>query len=199
MRFLPVLCLFASLGAFSAVSRAQVPSSAQTPTRESQSKLGTTAIVFGVGSPELSAERAGTSIGIVADRTLYLFDAGPGVERRIMEAGPKLAALNVQRFGPVFITHIHRDHTAGLAALLAYHDIRSGVLTLSLASIKTPLIVYGPNSAGDLPSIGTILDHLRAAFGLGPTNQVPVNAINIARGPVYEDPVLKVRAFEVNH
>lgn len=200
MRLLAVLCVLASLGtAFSAVSRAQSPSSTQSPTLESQSKLGTAAIVFGVGSPELSAERAGTSIGIVAGGTLYLFDAGPGVERRIMEAGPKLAALNVRRFGPVFITHIHRDHTAGLAALLAYHDIPSGVLRLSLASNKTPLTVYGPNSAGDLPSIGTILDHLRAAFGLGPTNQVPVNAINISPGPVYEDPALKVRAFGVNH
>jgi ribonuclease Z len=200
MRLLAVLCVLASLGTvLSTVSRAQSPTSIQTPTSKSQRKLDTTAIVFGVGSPELSAERAGTSIGIVAGGTLYLFDAGPGVERRIMEAGPKLAALDVQRFGPVFITHIHRDHTAGLAALLAYHDIRSGVLRLSLAALKNPLTVYGPDSAGDLPSIGTILDHLRAAFGLGPTNQVPVNAINISPGPVYEDAVLKVRAFAVNH
>jgi ribonuclease Z len=200
MRLLVVLCVLASLGtASSAVSRAQVPSSTPTPTPATPIKSGTTAIVFGVGSPELNAERAGTSIGIVAGGTLYLFDAGPGVERRIIEAGPKLAAFNVQRFGPVFITHIHRDHTAGLAALLAYHDIRSGMLTLSLASLKTPLTVYGPDSAGDFPSIRTILDHLRAAFGLGPANQVPVNAINITPGLVYEDPVLKVRAFEVNH
>lgn len=117
MRLLAASCVFAALGAaFSTVSRAQVPLPAQIPTRESQSALGTTAIVFGVGSPELSAERAGTSIGIIAGGTLYLFDTGPGVERRIMEAGPKLAALNVERFGPGFITHIHRDHAAGALA-----------------------------------------------------------------------------------
>src|SRR5688572_12083530 len=36
----------------------------------------TTAIVFGVGSPNINAERSGTSIGIVVGGTLYLFDAG---------------------------------------------------------------------------------------------------------------------------
>jgi ribonuclease BN (tRNA processing enzyme) len=77
------------------------------------SRNASAAIVFGVGSPPLTAERSGTSIGIVADGTLYIFDAGAGVERRIMEAGPKLAALKVQKLGPVFISHLHSDHTLG--------------------------------------------------------------------------------------
>ena len=38
-----------------------------------------------------------------------------------MEARAQLAALKVQQFGPVFISHLHRGHTLGLPALLTYH------------------------------------------------------------------------------
>jgi ribonuclease BN (tRNA processing enzyme) len=68
--------------------------------------------VFGVGSPGINAERSGTSIGVVAGGTLYVFDAGPGIERRIMESSPKLAQRNVRRLGPVFISHLDADHRA---------------------------------------------------------------------------------------
>ena len=132
----------------------------------------TSAIVFGVGSPNLAAERSGTSIGIVAGGSLYIFDAGPGVERRIMEARSKLATLQVRMLGPIFITHLHRDHTAGLAALLAYHDYGPGGLTLSPGADRHPLTIYGPAPAkgaapdSQLPdwnrSITDTMNHLRA-------------------------------------
>jgi glyoxylase-like metal-dependent hydrolase (beta-lactamase superfamily II) len=92
--------------------------SSQEQSRTAQAAPTTTAIVFGLGSPNINAERSGTSIGVAAGGTLYLFDAGAGVERRIMEAAPKLAAQHVARFGPVFLTHLDPDHTVGLAALL---------------------------------------------------------------------------------
>src|SRR5262249_36116078 len=102
---------FSMLAAAFAVTSTLVASSAnsllsQTDTTRNGS-ASTTAIVLGVGSPVIDAERSGTSIGIVADGRLYVFDAGPGVERRIMEAGPKLKVLHVTTFGPVFISHLH--------------------------------------------------------------------------------------------
>ena len=78
--------------------------------------------MLGVGTPNINATRSGTSIGIVAGGVLYLFDAGAGVERRLMEAGPKLAALRVGKLGPLFLTHLDPDHTLGLAGLLYYND-----------------------------------------------------------------------------
>jgi ribonuclease Z len=161
------------------------------------------AIVLGVGSPNLTVERSGTSIGIVAGGTLYIFDAGPGVERRIMEARVKLGTLQVRRLGPVFITHLHRDHTAGLAALVAYHDYGPAGLTLSLAADQHPLTVYGPAPAKDTTldaqpdwnrSITELMNHLRAAFG-----DVPVNSVEIHPGVVYTDSNITVSAFEVVH
>jgi ribonuclease BN (tRNA processing enzyme) len=163
-----------------------------------------TAIMFGVGSPNLTAERSGTSIGIAAGGTLYIFDAGPGVERRIMEARSKLETLRIRRLGPVFITHLHRDHTAGLASLLAYHSYGPAGLTLSLASDRTPMTVYGPAPEEDakpgveIPewdrSITELMSHLIAAFGGGPVNTVKIHA-----GVVFRDSNLTVSAFEAVH
>ena len=79
----------------------------------------TRVIMLGVGSPNISADRAGTGIAVVVRGTAYLFDAGPGVEHRIFEARQRLN-IPMRRFGPVFITHLHSDHTLGLPALLYY-------------------------------------------------------------------------------
>jgi ribonuclease BN (tRNA processing enzyme) len=194
-----VVTVLAAAAALTAVSP-RLLSSQSTPA----APPSTAAIVFGVGSPELNADRSGTSIGIVAGGTLYTFDAGPGVERRIMEARSKLATLQVRRFGPVFITHLHRDHTAGLAALLAYHRYGPGGLVLSPGAEKEPLTVYGPAPAkGTSPgasqqdwnrSITELMNHLRAAFG-----DVPVNSVEIQPGVVYRDSNVTVSAFDVVH
>ena len=46
---------------------------------------GTKAIVLGVGSPVIGPNRSATSVGIVAGGRLYVFDAGPGLDRRVLE------------------------------------------------------------------------------------------------------------------
>src|SRR5512133_2209561 len=101
-------------------------------------------VILGDGTPLLSADRSGTSIGIVVRGTLYVFDAGPGVLRRIQETRERLR-LGIQRLGPVFVTHLHSDHTLGLPELLYYPDAPS-------------LPVYGP------PGIGNMLRHLQEAW-----------------------------------
>ena len=105
---------------------------AQQPTPPVRSSI----VILGDGTPILSADRSGTSIGIVVRGTLYVFDAGPGVLRRIHEARERLR-LGIQRLGPVFVTHLHSDHTLGLPELLYY-------------PFAPALYVYGP------PGITTI-------------------------------------------
>ena len=101
-------------------------------------------VILGDGTPLLSADRSGTSIGIVVRGTLYVFDAGPAVLRRIQETRERLR-LGIQRLGPVFVTHLHSDHTLGLPELLYYPDAPS-------------LRVYGP------PGIRNMLRHLQEAW-----------------------------------
>jgi ribonuclease BN (tRNA processing enzyme) len=50
---------------------------------------------------------------LVVNGTPYLIDAGDGVTRRIVQAG-----YDFRKVGRIFITHLHDDHTAGLATLL---------------------------------------------------------------------------------
>ena len=61
-------------------------------------------VVLGDGTPVLSADRSGTSIGVVVRGTIYVFDAGPGVLRRLFEAQQRLG-LGIVTLGPVFVTH----------------------------------------------------------------------------------------------
>src|SRR6185503_18150698 len=87
----------------------------QQPTPPARSAI----VILGDGTPLLSADRSGTSIGVIVRGTLYVFDAGPGVLRRIHEARERLG-LGIQRQGPVFLTHLHSDHTLGVPELLYY-------------------------------------------------------------------------------
>lgn len=200
-------CLMVSL---SCVVMSQTPQASE-PRKAAPS---TAAIVFGVGSPNITAVRSGTSIGIVAGGTVYLFDAGAGVERRMMEAAPKLAALHVQKLGPVFITHLDMDHILGLAVLPVYNLIDSAS-TLSLGGgLRGGMItVYGPGPAKGRLGIREVMDHVHAAFfpnvtadnsGDGiridkPFTDFAARAIEIAPGVVYRDANVTVAAFTVAH
>jgi ribonuclease BN (tRNA processing enzyme) len=77
-------------------------------------KSGTTLITLGTaGGPLPRADRAQSSNLLIVDGTLYLIDAGGGVTGRIVQSGN-----NFRKVGKIFITHVHSDHTAGLATLL---------------------------------------------------------------------------------
>ena len=151
-------------------------------------------VVLGDGTPLLSADRSGTSIGIVVRGTLYVFDAGPGVLRRIQEARERLG-LGIQQQGPVFVTHLHSDHTLGIPELLYYPGAPS-------------LRLFGP------PGIHAMLTHLQEAWAEDrqirsssgmPSDQGLATRVNAATaqevqaGVVFADSNLTVKAFAVPH
>lgn len=154
----------------------------------------TTVLILGDG-PLISAERSGTSIGVVVRGTLYVVDAGPGVLRRVFEARQRLPQLGVQRLGPVFITHLHSDHTLGLPELLYYPG-------------SDHLRVYGPPGLREM--MARIAEawgadrEIRAHSSMSVDNALArtVNAAEVVErtsGVVYQDSNVKVIAFEVAH
>jgi len=163
----------------------------------------TTAIVLGVGTPTITAERSGTSIGIISGGWIYLFDAGAGVERRIFEAGEQLVASGVKDLGPVFITHLHVDHTIGLAALYRYHQfVPSNPTAVLGVQGDGALTVYGP------PGIRELMEHLDGAFSPrapgardGPGRQpiIQTHVVPGEGGEIYKDSRITVTAFNVIH
>jgi ribonuclease BN (tRNA processing enzyme) len=92
---------------------------------------GTRLILLGTrGGPGVDLSRSETASAVVVDGVPYLVDCGYGTMRALVAAG-----IGFQPVSTVFLTHLHDDHTADLAAMLAHQW--SGSKT-------TPTNVYGP-------------------------------------------------------
>ena len=75
---------------------------------------------------------------------LFLFDAGAGVERQL-----RAALLPISGPTALFLTHLHTDHTLGLADL---------ILTSWVMRRARPFPIYGP------PGTRAMVHHLLAAY-----------------------------------
>ena len=135
-------------------------------------------------------------MAIIAGGRPYLVDCGPGVVRRASAArGAGIQALEMPNLSRLFVTHLHSDHTAGLADL---------ILTPWVLEREEPLEVYGP------PGIRSMIEHVLAAYaedielrlhGSQPQNPtgIEVTAHEIGAGEVYRDEHVTVTAFAVPH
>jgi ribonuclease BN (tRNA processing enzyme) len=123
-------------------------------------------------------------------------DCGPGVVRRAAEAS-KLGfpSLEASQLKTLFITHLHSDHTIGLA------DI---ILTPAVLDRNAPISIYGPVGSKKMT------DDLMSAYkediairinGLekGDAIAYQVYTNEIKEGQIYKDSNLTVTAFNVQH
>lgn len=153
-------------------------------------------VILGTGTPNADPDRSGPAVAVIAGGRAYLVDCGPGVVRRAAAAARRgIPALEADRLGIVFVTHLHSDHTLGLADL---------IFTPWVLERRTPLEAYGP------PGIGAMTRHLLAAYeedirvrqqGLEPDKHegYRVNAHEIREGVIYRDSNVTVTAFAVPH
>jgi ribonuclease BN (tRNA processing enzyme) len=151
-------------------------------------------LMLGTGTPVIDAAHSGNSIGILVRGSLYIFDAGPGVERRMLEAVAK--GTRIDTIPAVFITHLHSDHTLGLPALVYYHGANAAFRG------GGPLTVYGP------PGIAAMMEHINAAWAddratrtevRGNSSSWQVRGADVTAGIVYRDSNVVVKAFDVPH
>jgi ribonuclease Z len=160
-------------------------------------QLRTRVVVLGTGTPNPDPDRFGPSVAVVVDDASYLVDFGVGVVRRAAAAERSgLKALNVANLKYAFATHLHSDHTLGLADL---------ILTPWVLEREVPLTVYGPRG------LRAMVDHLVSAYAVDlgvrttggePAHQYDARVVNvheIAPGVVYRDDRVTVTAFAVKH
>ena len=153
-------------------------------------------VLLGTGSPFADPTKSGPSLAIVVNNTSYLVDCGPGVVRRAVEAS-KLGfpSLEASQLKTLLITHLHSDHTIGLA------DI---ILTPAVLDRNAPISIYGPVGSKKMT------DDLMSAYkediairinGLekGDAIAYEVYTQEIKEGEIYKDSNLKVTAFKVKH
>ncbi len=99
-------------------------------------------VMLGTGTPNAVPERSGPALAIVYGGEAYLVDAGPGVVRRAAAAErkgvPELAQPNLAH---LFVTHLHSDHTLGLADL---------IFTPWVLERERPLTIIGPKGVADM-------------------------------------------------
>jgi ribonuclease BN (tRNA processing enzyme) len=179
----------------SCVAKAPIRSGGAHHTGETQPQ--TQIVLLGTGTPNADPDRSGPAVAIVVGAEAYLVDCGAGVVRRAAAAAQRsgieaLAAANLSR---VFITHLHSDHTIGLADL---------IFTPWVLGREVPLEIYGP------PGVKAMADHIIEAYrqdisvrigGLEPANEqgYRVNAHEIEAGTVFQDKNVTVKAFSVRH
>lgn len=101
------------------------------PGREAPQPEGTRVVLLGThGGPGVLRDRGQTASAVVVDGTPYLIDCGYGTVRALVASG-----IGMPRIGSVFLTHLHNDHTADLAALLSFQWT---------GPREMPTDVYGP-------------------------------------------------------
>lgn len=147
-------------------------------------------ITLGTGTPVPNPERSGPATAVVIGRRVLLFDAGPGVMRRIAAAG-----LPIDGVTAVFITHLHSDHTLGLPDLM---------LTSWVMGRGTATRLHGP------PGLRRMTDLVLSAWaedtavrvqGLerGRPGGYRLDVREISEGLVYDSAGVKVTAIKVPH
>lgn len=153
-------------------------------------------VLLGTGTPNADPERAGPAVAIVVNDTPYVVDCGPGVVRRAAAAhGQGVKGLAVAKLRRLFITHLHSDHTTGLADF---------IFTPAVLERDAPLEIYGP------PGIKKMVAHIRQAYaedinirlrGLEPAKPrgYEVRVTEIKPGVIYRDENMTVKAFAVKH
>ena len=163
------------------------------PARPTVSRVAadtTTVVLLGTGGPRPNPAASGPATVIMVGSRVFLFDAGPGVERRLSAAG-----LPINGVTALFITHLHSDHTLGLPDL---------IFTSWVMGRRTPLQAYGPHG------LRSMTDHIIAAWSEdiairtnGLEHETPngfrVAVHEISPGVVYDSSGVKVTAIPVLH
>ena len=178
-----------------ALMAADRPATAASATLDTMASVARV-VLLGTGTPNPDPERSGPAVAVVVRGKAYLFDSGTGIVRCAAAAARRgIAGLEARNLGIVFLTHLHSDHTLGLADL---------ILTPWVMERREPLEVYGP------PGTQAMVDHLLAAYaddirirreGLEPDQHegYRVRVHEIGPGAVLRDSNLTVKAFAVQH
>lgn len=153
-------------------------------------------MILGSGTPNYAPSYAQQCSAVIVNDRPYLIDCGDGIMGRIVQARieKEIGAFANEKLTRLFITHLHPDHTAGLAGLIV------GPWVLDR---QEPLHVYGPKGTQRL--VSGILDAYEDGIaehrdGMAPVaDSLRVVVHEIVAGEIYRDDNVTVEAFPVLH
>lgn len=141
------------------------------------------------GGPGARTDRSGIATLLEIGDKRYLIDAGEGVGRQVA-----LKGLHETDIPIVFLTHLHDDHTSGLAALATY-----------AFTLRGPhLEMRGPEGTADLVKglVSVLNSSAEIRMNEGRFPQPPgtfLGAVEYGEGTIYQDDRVKVTAVENTH
>ncbi|HEV8393073.1 MAG TPA: MBL fold metallo-hydrolase [Vicinamibacterales bacterium] len=156
---------------------------------------GTRLVLLGTqGGPNYTATRGEAANAVLVDGQPYLVDCGYGALAALKKAG-----VNHRQIAQVFITHLHDDHTADLAALLIrqWTDGRVQPTTVT-GPYGTAKMVEAVIAFGEANAAIRMVDEARS---VKPAEMFKGRDIAATPAPaeVYRDERLTVRAVENTH
>jgi len=156
---------------------------------------GFRAILLGTqGGPNFTPSRAETASVVALDDRLYMVDCGYGALGGLIRAG-----LNYRSVGDVFLTHLHDDHTADLAALIM-HQWTGGRIapTVVHGPAGTRRLIAGAIQYNQVNEEIRLIDEARSArvAQLFSAHEIPATA---KPTKAFEDGELRVTAVENTH
>lgn len=135
-------------------------------------------VFLGTSSAVPTLHRGLSSIAIMREGELLLFDAGEGMQRNFIKAG-----LGMNRKMKIFISHMHADHCVGLLGLLQ---------TMALQGRERSIDIYGQAGVKEF-----LQENMRIiSFGL--TFDVSIHVIN-KEGLVVKEDEYQVTCCEAMH
>ena len=156
---------------------------------------GTRLVLLGTqGGPNYTATRGEAANAVIAGGQPYLIDCGYGALAALKKAG-----VNHRQIGRVFLTHLHDDHTADLAALLIrqWTDGRVDPVTVA-GPFGTRRMVEAAIAFGEANAAIRLVDEARS---VKPADMIRGQDLDATPAPleVYRDERVTVRSVENTH
>ncbi|MEM3838973.1 MAG: ribonuclease Z [Candidatus Micrarchaeaceae archaeon] len=133
--------------------------------------------VLGTSGASPTKERNLTSVALLHEGNLVLFDCGEGTQMQLLKAG-----INSSKIRAVMISHAHGDHVIGLAGL---------VRTLALNGRREKLEIFVPK--GSEGTIRTLINFDKAIL------TYPIDIKGVHKGTVYVGKDFTISAFRLDH
>ncbi|MGC8648761.1 MAG: ribonuclease Z [Candidatus Micrarchaeia archaeon] len=117
------------------------------------------------------------SVAINYNGEVLLFDCGEGTQRQAL-----INSVNIAKIDKIFISHIHGDHTIGLAGLIR---------TMALNNREKPLYIFVPKEAEK--NILELLNFDKISF------KYKIIIEEIKSGVIFKGKDYKIKAFKLKH
>jgi len=134
-------------------------------------------IILGTAGSSPTRTRRMPSVVIIYEGDILMFDCGEGTQFQMLEYG-----INPVKVKAIFLSHVHGDHTIGIAGLIR---------TMALNSRKEPLLIFVPR--GYERTIRNLIVFDKAIISY------PIEIKGIKSGKVYATKDYEIDAFKVTH